>query len=361
MNDETRYTNDLPDQKHTDTPEETSGIFDDATKDDLQGRRPKVPIGAQLTVLAVALLVIFSTGIIPKLFNTPTMAKDEVRTSTPTPTSQASSLQQPAEDALEDVEITGKSAFVWDIKQQKALYMKNPDEQLPLASVTKLMTALLAYEIIAKDDTVTITDQAIWQDGDSGLRSGEYFNFKDLLDMTLMSSSNDGAFALASAAGSFLDKDEPTRSFIRAMNIRAEELGLTQTYFRNPTGLDISKDKAGAYGSARDISFLLEHILKEAPDIVSATTKNTDLVYNTSGQYHESANTNPVINQIPGIIASKTGYTTLAGGNLTIAFDAGLDRPVIVTVLGSTRNDRFYDVLKLAKAAQEAIAAQANE
>jgi len=313
-----------------------------------------VPIKAQLAVLAVMLFVVFSIGIIPKVF--PDKQEVAAENSEESLVKASSEEIDPEfQEKLIDIKIVGEAAFVWDIKGQRVLYEKNADKELPLASITKLMTALLAYEIIENDKTVGITDKAVLQEGDSGLSSGEYFNFKDLLGLTLMSSSNDGAYALATAAGSLLSSNDPTENFVKAMNIRAEELGLNKTYFHNPTGLDISEEAGGAFGSARDMAFLLEYIVKFTPEILDATTENTDLIYNTNGQFHQSENTNPLVDEIPGLIGSKTGYTTLAGGNLAIAFDAGLNRPVIVIVLGSTRSDRFYDVLKLSKAAQSEL------
>ena len=75
-------------------------------------------------------------------------------------------------------------------------------------------------------------------------------------------------------------------------------------------------------------------------------------VYNSAGAYHEAFNTNELVGDIPNLLGSKTGFTDLAGGNLTIAFDAGFDRPIIITVLGSTREGRFDDVATLIAASQ---------
>ena len=81
-------------------------------------------------------------------------------------------------------------------------------------------------------------------------------------------------------------------------------------------------------------------------------------IYNTAGAYHEASNTNDAVSKIPNMIGSKTGYTDLAGGNLTIAFDAGLNRPIVITVLGSTHDDRFTDVLTLIDAVQKSLTSQ---
>lgn len=315
--------------------------------------RPRMPVGGQLAILGVILLAIFSTSAVPKILANfkegNDTAAEHVRTA------ETNEIQPADLSAFDDVSIEGAAAFVWDVRTQRVLYEKNPDEEMPLASITKLMTALVAYEIIARDTTVAVPHMAILQDGDSGLMDGETFSLGALADLTLMTSSNDGAFAIATAAGALLDDEEPAATFVEAMNIRADELGLTQTYFRNPTGLDISESDAGAYGSARDVAFLMEHILETKPAMLEATTDANSLFYNDAGAYHEAENTNYVVEHIPGLIGSKTGYTTLAGGNLAIAFDASLNRPIIVVVLGSTYDGRFADVLRLSEAAREAI------
>jgi D-alanyl-D-alanine carboxypeptidase len=121
------------------------------------------------------------------------------------------------------------------------------------------------------------------------------------------------------------------------------------------TGLDISANQPGAAGNAKDVSFLMEYILINYPEILTPTQKASARVYNSTGQYHDVENTNDIVNRIPNVLGSKTGFTDLAGGNLTIAFDIGLNRPIIVTVLGSSREERFSDVLTIIAAVQKSI------
>ena len=312
----------------------------------------RLPVVRQLSILGLVLLAIFSASFIPEIIAQFTPGDAEVASVRASEADDTNSIDLTAFDGLS---LRAEAAFVVDVNTGEVLYEKNPDLQLPIASITKLMTALVAYEIVAQETNVSIPTLAIEQDGDSGLREGELFSFSALTDLTLVSSSNDGAFAIAAAAGAFLDETAPAESFVEAMNIRADELGLTKTYFRNPTGLDITESEAGAYGSARDIAMLVDHILKTQPEILEATTEAASIFYNANGEYHEAENTNYTVSQIPGIIGSKTGYTTLSGGNLAIAFDASVNRPVIVVVLGSTYTGRFDDVLALTNAAQEAV------
>jgi D-alanyl-D-alanine carboxypeptidase len=218
------------------------------------------------------------------------------------------------------------------------------------------MTVMLAKEILQDEDVVTIPAAALDQVGESGILAGETFTFETLAAYTLLTSSNDGAYALAAAAGTELDSDEPANAFVQAMNIRSQELELSQTYFRNPTGLDLTETEAGAYGSARDVAFLLSYIINNYADLLEATTDRETAVFNLVGSYHSAENTNPVVNQIAGLLASKTGYTTLAGGNLAVAFEAGINRPVVVVVLKSSYQGRFSDVLALVDAVRTKLA-----
>jgi D-alanyl-D-alanine carboxypeptidase (penicillin-binding protein 5/6) len=259
---------------------------------------------------------------------------------------------------IENISLSAEAAYVWDIKGQRSLYSKNSDLALPLASITKLMTALLAYELVSGEETFPVPISAIRQEGSSGLVAGEVLGLEALSELSLVSSSNDAAYAMGASVGSLLGDRDPLSQFVAGMNIRANELGLYTLKFSNTTGLDESKTEPGAAGSAKDISFLMEYIIRNYPEIISPTKEEEAVIYNTAGSYHLAGNTNEVVMKIPNILGSKTGYTDLAGGNLTIVFDAGLDRPIVVTVLGSTRDNRFTDVLALIEAVQVSLSKQ---
>lgn len=312
-----------------------------------------IPVVQQLSIAIGILFIVFGTtyvGGISELVKPPANGSAK----------QAEAVipveeEENSEILFGDVPITAKSAFVWDVASQKALFNKNADNRLALASVTKLMTALVAYELLDTNEKINISTDAILEDGDSGLSGGEVFSFQNLTDFTLIASSNDGAQALAVAAGNSISEDSGADIFVEAMNIRAEEIGLSQTHFNNATGLDISPTVAGGYGSARDMAFLMEYIITHHPDLISLTATGETTVANALGEWHFAENTNSAVDEIPGLIASKTGYTDLAGGNLVIAFEAGLNRPIIIAVLGSTRNDRFSDVVTLSERARDYI------
>lgn len=311
----------------------------------------RFPIMAQLGILVFVMFAIFGPLLFQKSPDEPTLT--DINQNIGTILNEEKPVSVPQK--IEGVQLRASAAFVWDIEGQRALFSKNSETALPLASITKLMTALIGYELFDENKNTTVSMSAIKQEGSSGLFDGEVFKAKDLSEMALVSSSNDAAYALAANVGSLLGSGDPTSQFIKGMNIRADELGLETMEFKNMTGLDISSSEPGAVGSAKDVSFLMEYIITNYPEILEPTQESSARVYNAAGAYHEVENTNEITNKIPNMIGSKTGYTDLAGGNLTIAFDAGLNRPVIITVLGSTREERFSDVLKLVAAVQKSV------
>jgi serine-type D-Ala-D-Ala carboxypeptidase (penicillin-binding protein 5/6) len=257
------------------------------------------------------------------------------------------------------VELRAKSAYVYDARTQSVLYAKNEDQRLSLASLTKLMAALVAREISPRYGTVTVTSDALKVEGDSGLMANERWSLGDLLDFSLISSSNDGIRAVALSLGALesfgATEEEVVGDFVKAMNSKALELGLKNTYFWNETGLDESAVKGGGYGTAQDVARLLEYILSTQPDLLEATRAKEAVIVSIDNNAHVAKNTNQIASDTPGLIGSKTGYTDTAGGNLAFVFDPELGRPIIITVLGSTASGRFEDAKKLINATLQYI------
>lgn len=260
-------------------------------------------------------------------------------------------------DPFKDIDIKAKSAYVFDVARGKMLYAKNENAILPLASLTKMMTAIVATDLVPKSTIVYIDKDDIKAEGDSGLLVGEKWRMSDIIDFTLTTSSNDGASAIATVAGSFgqseygASKEQAKTDFVNRMNLKTQEIGLLNTRFLNETGLDLTEDYSGAYGTAKDVALLMAYAIKNKSEVVDATSRGRFSVSSLNGFGHIATNTNKIISDIPGIIASKTGFTDLAGGNLVIAFDAGMMHPIIVSVLGSSIDGRFNDVEKLVNAA----------
>jgi len=240
--------------------------------------------------------------------------------------------------------IQAKSAIVTDLNTGEIIYSKDSETPRPLASITKVMTALVAYESTEDlNKSVYITYEALNTEGESFLSLGEKFKLKELIDFTLISSSNDGAAAILNA----IQNENENFDFVNQMNITANKIGMKNTHFVNETGLDNDLTSASAFGSASDINILMSYVLKNHPEIFERTSNIKYKEYSESGILHDIENTNNAIPNLQNIIASKTGYTDIAGGNLAIIVDPGLNRPISIVVLGSTLHGRFNDVLKL--------------
>jgi D-alanyl-D-alanine carboxypeptidase len=267
-------------------------------------------------------------------------------------------VQPVAKNYFASTTIVAQAAYVFDAKNHQVLFQKNADASLPLASLTKIMTAITAVSSAPTSTVITISPESLNQEGDSGLYGDEQWNLKDLLAYVLVVSSNDGAAAVAGGLGdhdisaSFSSSEQ---NFVKTMNENARRLGLLETRFYNPTGLDISTTQAGAYGSAKDVATLLTYAINTFPDIIANTAKTQISVTSLSNFTHTAPNTDILTGQISGLIAGKTGYTELAGGNLAVAVNALDHHPVIVVVLGSTYDDRFKDVESLITAAKKTI------
>ncbi len=265
-------------------------------------------------------------------------------------------------DPFLSLSLEGKGIYVWDIATHRKLYGVNDYRTLPLASVTKMMTALVATEVLSPDARITITSDDLNEEGDNGLFVGEEWTLKDLLQFTLIASSNDGASAIARTAGEKLsgmatgsDPYAAKMRFIKKMNERASDIGLLNTDFSNESGLDISTSASGGYGSPRDMAMLFEYTFKKYPELLLPTTRPSIELTSLTQHTHRVVNTNDDVGHIGGILGSKTGFTDLAGGNLVILFDAGNNHPVAIVVLGSTREGRFTDVAALRQAAVTAL------
>ncbi|KKU60021.1 MAG: Serine-type D-Ala-D-Ala carboxypeptidase [Parcubacteria group bacterium GW2011_GWA2_47_12] len=296
----------------------------------------------------------FTGALVGALSYIPRAAETLARADALAQTASVSAAVNQAASPFAKVELGARAAFVFDISTGKTLFDKNASAQLPLASLTKLMTSVMALALVPNYALVTVTPESLKTEGDSGLRSNEQWSIKDLLSFSLTASSNDGVSAAAAIAGSFVsngETDEENKAeFIEAMNAEAQRAGLSATYFLNETGLDENAEISGGYGSARDAARLIAYAYRAHPELFGATTQSESVFTEENGNRHEADNTNKIVAEIPMLRASKTGFTDLAGGNLAVVFDAGIGKPIAVSVLGSTKDGRFEDVKNLVDA-----------
>ncbi len=195
-------------------------------------------------------------------------------------------------ESSEAFDIAAKSALSLKINHEETwhiLYQKNIKEKLPIASLTKLMSALVVLENYDLSLPIKISKEAVEQEEDLGqLKVGETLTAKDLLYIMLIESSNDAAYALADAIG--------IENFVDVMNWEAKSLGLKNTHFANPNGLDDPQN----YSSAQDLAVLTRNLLEKPLLWQILGTLQYDLYLPDGTLHHQLKNTNELLNEIPG-------------------------------------------------------------
>jgi D-alanyl-D-alanine carboxypeptidase len=240
---------------------------------------------------------------------------------------------QSATAATPPPSVKASAALLVDGNTDETLFSLNEDKRLPMASLTKLMTALLAMENTKKDDVVRVEGPAP-SVGEStiNLQAGERLKVSDLLAAALIQSANDAAYALATDAGGTVKK------FVRMMNERAGELGLEHTHYVVPDGLDTP----GHYSSARDTYTLARQNMKHA--------LFRRIVARTGGQIAGGRTLyawNDLLKTYPGAIGIKTGHTDRAGWSEIAAAERDGVTMYSVILGGPSRNRRNHDLAAL--------------
>lgn len=238
-----------------------------------------------------------------------------------------------------DLGLNAKSAILMEESTGNILYESNPDERLPIASVTKVMTMLLIMEAvdsgkISLDDMVTVSENAMSYGGSTMfLETGEQLTVNDMLKGIAVASANDGCVAMAEhLAGS-------ESAFVDMMNERAKELGMENTHFMNTNGLD----EDDHYSSARDVAIMSRELMKHET-IFNYTSIWMDTL---RGGKFQLANTNKLIRFYDGANGLKTGSTSKALCCLSAAAKRN-DMQLIAVVLGApTSAERFASAKSL--------------
>ena len=236
-------------------------------------------------------------------------------------------------------EVSSKSVLAVEHNTGKILYEKNKDEKLPPASTTKLMTALVALGLYKTSEIITIPNFCTSLGTQkAGYISGETDIVDNLLKTLLIYSSGDAACALAVGKVSYDD-------FVGLMNSKALSLGMVNTHFTNPVGLDgLNGDN---YSSASDLSILAKEVLKHILLKENVGTREITLKSPATGNnrsIRQIRNTNDLLWNLPGTVGIKTGRTYAAGEVLIYEYrEDGKD--IIIIVMGSL--DRFTDTKKI--------------
>lgn len=230
------------------------------------------------------------------------------------------------------MELSATSVVVQDAVSGVYLFRRASTMQLPPASTTKILSALVVLDSMGLDDVVTVGDLKNGQT--IGLVTGEKMTVENLLYGMLIQSGNDAGYALANAYPGGLD------AFIAAMNKKAQDLHLSMSHFVNPVGYD----DPSQYMTAEDLVRLADvalgnKILAKMVAIPQITISDVTHTY-----FHKLSNVNQLLGRIPGVAGIKTGWTEEAGENLVTLIDRG-GRKIIIVVLHS--QDRFGDTIRL--------------
>jgi len=235
--------------------------------------------------------------------------------------------------------ISAEAALFVESRTGQLLYSKNPNKKLPMASLAKVMTVLIALEHKGMDDKFLVSKQAAEAEPDKMLLiAGEKLSLRELLDGIFLVSANDAAEVLAE--GTTGDR----REFIALMNSKAAQLGMKDTLFVNPTGLD--EDNNNSYSSVFDLAILTRYLIKHFPEVVEISkTEHIFLPQTDEHQDYDMYSGINLLSTYPGVVGFKTGYTPEAGLTLiTLARKNG--KEIIGVLLGSgDRRDEAKELL----------------
>jgi len=226
---------------------------------------------------------------------------------------------------IPDPQITAQTGLIFDATRQKIIWQKNGiDDARPIASITKLMTAMVITENTKINDIFTVSKEAVATYGEMGdLKVDEKLTSKDLLFALLLESSNDAAEALKENLKNIYNKN-----LVELMNKKAEDLNLPNTFYVDPSGLD-PKNRS----SARDLIKIMQEVLKNQllKDIIKSPA--IDIISADGLFKHHFTSTNRLLQRFPELLGGKTGYTEEAGNCMITAFEAPVNQEIVISVI----------------------------
>ena len=248
----------------------------------------------------------------------------------------ANSEENKNSNKINNPELNARIALIYDRASGRIIYEKNGNKQTPMASTTKILTAIVTLENADLKETVTIESKAAGIGGSRlGLKKNDKITVNDLLYGLMLRSGNDAAVALALHVGGSIE------GFADMMNKKAEELGLTNSHFVVPHGLD----NEGHYTTAYELAKMADYALNipKFKEIVS--NKSTTIYIN--GYPKAINNTNKLLGSVPGVYGVKTGFTNGAGRCLVSSCKRG-ELDIITVIIGAdTNNQRTADTKEL--------------
>ena len=238
-----------------------------------------------------------------------------------------------------DFKIEAKAALILDVGTDAVLYSKNSDQKMPIASLTKIMTALVVLENVDLNSVVTISKNAFDTDGrKDNLVVNEKIKAENLLKIMLIRSNNTAAVSLAEHSSGSVEE------FVKLMNQKAELLGLKNTKFSNPTGFDAE----GNYSTAYDVAQLFDYVSDELLIWEILRTQKLSIDSLDGKIKHNLKNTNLLLGRLENITGGKTGLTDEAGQCLVLIIGDPIDNHQIVSIVLNAE-DRFLETEKLGR------------
>lgn len=230
--------------------------------------------------------------------------------------------------------ISAQAVFVIDNETDAVLYEKNADQRLPMASLTKIMTAVVVLDEYQLDEIVSVPEVCTHlPPNEVGLESNEKIGVEGFLYGMLVASGSDAACALSH----HFDGD-----FLALMNKKAEDLYLSQTHFENEVGLD--GEDGNHLSTARDLVKLSKEALKNGVFRKIVGTQQVSVANADQTRWHNLTSTNELLFTLPGTTGVKTGLTKQAGGCLAVSYERN-GREIIGVILAS--DDRFVDMREI--------------
>jgi len=289
--------------------------------------------------LKISLIVIFVIFLFAWFFTTSQKQIENLYYAQASTSPQKRAIVIPDTKNKIDIEIESEAAMVMEINsiKKRIIFQKNIDKGLPIASLSKLMTAVIVlenYPDLSAETTISLRSANQSNVSSAGnLFANSRKTIKKLMDLMLIYSSNDSAFALSEIMGE--------EKFVQKMNEKAEEIGLKNTKFVNPNGLDPEDNTTPNYSTARDLTTLTQYIIENHPIIFDITLKKS------AYKVHDSL-TSLYFSNNQELIGGKTGYTIDAGGCLLVVFKDKQGRTFINVILGSSSpKKRIEEMQKL--------------
>lgn len=243
-------------------------------------------------------------------------------------------------------EITAQNAVVMNIATDEIYFHKNENERIANASTTKIMTCILALENLDLDEqSLKVIDDDIVRGSKMGLEEGESLPVSEMLYGMMLASGNEAANVIARTVSKRVSDKGTYEEFALLMDAKAAELGMKDTSFKNPNGLD----EEAHYTTARDMAILTKYAMQNEVFRAIVSTKEYTIASDVKGakKKYILENTNELLGTYDGCKGVKTGTTKKAGACLVSYSEREDGTGIIAVLFGSTKEERYNDAIKL--------------